>query len=547
MASCEVTRALASILNLVTDRMAVLCTSPINDHRTLGADFTKIWPLSGIKLHKLKTVLDAVANSREVPSTSSWIDTIESATELLLQSPVPDADAEILQDTFGLVIILTANGEEIPSRSLAHDKLHFHVVCPASVPRSNFGSIDCNGWKLRSMSGKEPQACRPQKDTDPTSLLNKLRDLIMHARGGKDAGKLTYLSLDIKPGPKCRIENVIGKSEYLTLHPGELRTILVRLRVPAVKIQQHTLSRSATLPALGQYSIDIQDELDRMLGAAPRPAKVLTARLKYKHSLLSANTTCSVVAECALKKRMATPIEEMQSEKLSAKEPVKVTTLVHERLAYHLATYGSPKNAISAFRKEFGDEGWHSHCPDYTSLILNELKYQARITERLEIDASPKKPMLLHTMSGAPSPDNRFGRPNQLAFNGENSRPDSWYTEVQDDDDAPSSPRVQLITLEDLRKATKPVQQMHAELEQASLLWDDLRNKPTCPNYIGKRRAVSSRLEEERRKSLRKLIVVRNQLSNGTVTVPKRRGIKAAAMKRITSAGESMGKGLGGV
>ncbi len=545
MASCEITRSLASILNVVTDRMAVLCTSPINDHRTLGANFTKIWPLSGIKLQKLKTVLDAVVNTKEVPSTSSWKHTIGSATEILCQSMVPETDAEILQDTFGLVIILTANPEGIPSSSLAHDKLRFHLVCPASVPRHNFDAVSCNGWKLRSNSGREPQAGKALKDTDRTSLLNKLRDLIMHARGGKDAGKLTYLSLDIKAGSRCRIESVIGKSEYLTLHPGELRTILVKLKVPGVKTEDHTLPRSATLPALGQYSIEIEDELDRMLRAAPLPAKVLTARLKYKHSSLSANTTCSVFAECSLKKRVESPVDEMQSKKVFAEEPVKVKSLVHERLAYHIATQGSPGQALSAFRNEFGDEGWRSHCPDYTHFILNELKYQARITERLEIDASPKKMILPHTMNWDPLPNDPFGHTSRLALNNENTRPENWFTEDLNDD-TPHSPRVQLITVDDLKKATKPVAEMHAELEQARLLWDNLRKRDTVPEDLGDRRAVGSKQEDERIKKLRKM-VVRDHNGGDAVTLPKRLGIKAAAMKRITSAGESLGKGLGGV
>lgn len=544
MASCEITRSLASILNVVTDRMAVLCTSPINDHRTLGADFTKIWPLSGVKLQKLKTVLDAVVNTKEVPSTSSWKRTIGSATDILCHSTVPETDAEILQDTFGLVIVLTANPEGIPARLLTHDKLQFHLICPASVPRHNFDAVSCNGWKLRSISGREPQAGQALKDTDPTSLRNKLRDLIMHARSGKDAGKLTYLSLDIKAGSKCRIECVMGKSEYLTLHPGELRTILVKLRVPGVKTEDHTLPRSATLPALGQYSIEIEDELDRMLRAAPMPAKVLTARLKYKHSSLSANTTCSVIAECSLKKRLESPVDEMQPKKASAEKPVKITTMVHERLAYHIATQGSPAQALSAFRNEFGDEGWRSHCPDYTHFILNELKYQARITERLEIDASPKKMILPHTMNWDPRSDDPPGHLSRLALNSENTRPENWFTEVLDD--APSSPRVHLITLDDLKKATKPVAEMHADLEQARLLWEDLRKKRTGPEDLSDRRAVGSMQEDERSKKLRKMVVVRDQISGDAVTLPKRLGMKAAAMKRITSAGESLGKGLGG-
>lgn len=546
MASCETTRALASTLNMVTDRMAILCTSPINEHRTLGADFTKIWPLSSIKPQKLKTVLDAIVNTKKVPSTSAWASTIQSATELLLESPVPDAEAEILQDTFGFVIILTANAEGLSSGLLTHDKLHFHVICPASVPRNTFDAIDCNGWKLRSMSGQEPLVVRAQRDTDPKSLLNRLRELIVHARGGKDAGKLTYLSLDLKPGPYCRIESVMGKSEYLLLHPGELRTILVRLRVPPSKVQEDMLSRSATLPAVGQHSNDIQDELDRMLRVTSRPSKVLTARLKYKHSLLSSNTTCSVVAECNLKKRVPNSVEEMQSGNTRAHKPVKVATLVHERLAYHLATHGSPINALSAFCDEFGNEGWRSYCPDYTHLILNELKYQARITERFEIDASPKKPSLQQQMNTEFSSSSLSGYRSQDAFANENSRPDTWYTENPNDEPR-NSPRVQLVTLSDLRKATKPVLQMHAELEQTRILWDDQRKNSTASNDLSGRRSFSSKLEEERKQSLRQLVAEQSQTSNGSMAVWKKRSITAAAMRRITSAGESLGKGLGGI
>lgn len=520
MASCETTRALASILSVATDRMAILCTSPINGHRTLGADFTKIWPLSRIKPQKIKTVLDAVANKQELPSTGSWEKAIQRATEVLLQSPVPEADAEVLQNTFGLVVILTANAEGLHSSLLTHDRIQFHVMCPASVPRNSFGDVDCNGWKVQFMSGNEPWTARAQKESGSSGMLKKLRDLVAHARSGMDAGKLTDLCLDIKTGPKCRVENVMGESEYLTLHPGELRTILVRLRIPPGEMQQSPLSRSASIPAIGLYSDDIEDELDKMLRLAPKPAKILSAKLKYKHSFLTLNTTCSVAADCSLKRRVLGAPGEIQPEPLSPKRVVKMKMTVHERLARHLATQGSPTTALSAFRHEFGEEGWHSYCPDYTHLLVGELKYQARITERLEIDSSPKK-LLSPIQLGSRDRSMSLDDPSQDIFADENTRLIGGYRKIADDDMV-NVRGVQLASLSDLRKATKPVSEMHAELEQARILAEKTRRRNEAPSDLHRRRAVT----------------------NGGV--PRMGGLKAAALKRITSAGESLSKGLGG-
>lgn len=529
MASCETARALASILNIVTDRLAVLCTSPISTHRTLGSDFTTIWPLTQIKVHKLKAVLDAVVGSKEKPTTSSWENTINTATNLLLQSIVIDSDAETLQDTFGLIIVLTANAEGISSGLLTHEKLQFHVICPVSVPRSDFTAIDCNGWKMRSMAGNEPQAVRPQKNLDSSSLLSRLRGLIIHARGGKVAGRLTYLSLDIKAGPGCTIDNIMGKSEYLMLHPGELRTVLVKLRIQASNVQGHPLPCIQTLPGLGPDSKDILNELDKMLSIAPRPIKVLTARLKYKHSQLPANTTCSITADCLLKEHI---LHKTSPGNLMATRMSGRTVLVQERLAYHLATQGPAKRALHTFREEFGDEGWRSSCPDYTHLIVHELKYQARIAQRVEFDLSPNKPILpLKMVMDSPiSPSEHF---HHRLLDAKRSRP--LHRIPNKKDEGISKPENARFTIpSDPKKSMRPAHQTQAEVNEARINWGHLRKRSKVHNCPGKGRSVSSKVEEERKRSLRAL------------AVRGKTGIGAAALRHITSAGESMERGLGG-
>ena len=545
MASCETTRALASMLNVVTDRLAILCTTPINDHRTLGSEFTKIWPLSSIRVRKLKAVLDAVVNTKEETTTFSWTNTIKVATETLLHSAVLNPDTELLQDTFGHVIILTANVRGLPDGTLTHEKIQFHVACPTTVPLSDFDAIDCNGWKLRSTCSNESQTINPHKGFDPTTLLDKLRRLILHARSGRDVGKLTYLSLDIKAGPNCSIQNVMGKSAYLTLHPGELRTVLVKLKIHASEARETQLACSNTLPEMGPGSVEILKELDEMLKVVPRPTKILAAKLKYKHSLLPAATTCSVDADCKVNRRTATSVCGTEHGRPVSEEPAQCTTTVHQRLAYYLATYDSPKSALSAFKDEFGEDGWRSQCPDYTHLILEELKYQGRIQERLEIDASPKKPLLPLTMKRNPSLEDGSERFLGECLRGaEQYMPESWSTYVPDADT--SNPN-------DSHRALIADKEMTVKLEQGvkhgvKICWSDLAKTMWDPTSSTKGYKFSVKQEEQHNTTQGRLVAVRHQRSGSQpIAGTSKSGIGALTLRRITSAGESLGRGFGAV
>jgi len=545
MASCETTRALASTLNIMTDRLAVLCTSPINDHRTLGSDFTKIWPLSSIKVRKLKTVLDAIVNTKEKPTACSWANTIKVATETLLRSPMLDPDTEFLQDTFGHIIIMTNNANGLSAGMLSHEKLRFHIICPASVPLSDFETMDCNGWKLRSICGDEPQAVDPRKDVNPTTLLNRLRRLIAYARSGKDTGKLTYLSLDIKAGPNCSIQDVMGESEYLTLHPGELRTVLVRLKIRPSKVGENLLTCSTPLPDLFSESGDTLKSIEEFLRLIPRPRTILTARLMYKHSLLPTDTTCSITGECKVENQLSSPRSTAFPQRLLVEESAGLQSMVHERLAYYIATHGSPRHALGAFSTEFGEEGWRSFCPDYSHLILKELKYQARILERLEIDASPKKPILPLTMDMASSPESDRGHfVNQDLRDIENHRPESCVIDNPDKEGS-SSYNSQGPLVVNKKQPARRTQQKGEKATEARAGKNDQGKKSRGLNLFAQGRAMSLNHEEQRSNDKRRFVGLRHQSSGSQQTLTHKSSMGTLAVRRIFSAGESMGKGLG--
>ena len=499
MASCETTRALASILNVVTDRLAILCTSPINDHRTLGFDYTRIWPLSTIKERKLKTVLDAIVTTKEKPTESSWTNVVRVAKETLLQSPSLDPDTELLQDTFGHVIILTNNARGLPAGILSHEQFQFHVVCPASVPLDDFDAIKCNGWKLRSRCGNEPQAVMLRKNLGPSSLINRLRGLIRHARSGKDAGLLSHISLDVNVGHNCSIQDVIGESKYLTLHPGEIRTVLIRLKVGAVEV--------------GAGSLGICREIDKMLDVISRPVNVLTAKLKYKHSLLPPGTTCLVTADCKVQRQSLGTARNTHSGVRLAGAPAECAVTVHNRLAYSLATQDSPARALTAFVGEFGDDGRRSNSPDYTHLVYKELKYQARTLERLEIDASPNKLSSPFQKNMVTSPTASLCHPaNRGRHHGENYRPDSCVTDIMEEEGCDSNDS-QRGLLADRTNGSKSPGRSNETVENSVHVWGDSKEIPGAHNSVTKGRSVSFKHDEQAKESHERFRLMRHRRS----------------------------------
>ncbi|KAL9135657.1 MAG: hypothetical protein Q9175_003136 [Cornicularia normoerica] len=470
-------------------------------------------------MHKIKIALDAISNSIEKPKTNAWIDAIDCAKELLLKSMVLDPDEEPLQDTFGHIFLITPDGDGLPYQSLAHEKLTFHIIDPVGTPRDDQSSIHCNGWKLRSLSGNETRAVSTKKDLDPTSVANRLRILIHEARSGKHLGNLTELVLEVSAGPDCTVEGVIGKVELTKLHPGEIFTALFKLSVRAARVQGYSISRTPTLSSEALPNTkDVLSKLDKMLGTTA--AKILTARLTYKHSLIPAGTTCFVTTECHIKRPLPDPDQRPSPSKFNLPQAGDCTVSVQQRLAYHLATHGPPRNALMTLHNEFGDKFQYTACPDYIHLLAKELKYQARIAERLEIEASPEKSSAVHA---ANSP---FEDRNQSSPGAEKNKPQHRTTsDIPTEELFKAEPALTVITVKESREQLRT--------DEARRIWGDLRKMKKTPHRTVQGRSVSSQLDEARENGIRELAVKNN------------RSMGSESLRSIFSVGDSMGKGLG--
>ena len=490
MGSCETARSFASTLNVITDRMAIICISSHPD-----TDSTLIWPLSRIKPHKIKTSLDTITTTRQVPTAALWKQAIIFARKILMQSPIPNEDTEPLQDTFGHIFLLTGNAAGLPPEPLTDDKLQFHVICPANVPIEHHNLIRCNGWKLQSLSGNELHAVSANKITDPSTMLNKLRGLIMHARGGKLAGVLSDIFIDLRPGHDCSIEEVMGSTKFSTLNPGESSTVLVKLRINGARARGRSLTQSGT----PLDTNDIMNELDEMLQSSA--VQILTARLKYRHSDLPKGTICSINAKCSLKQQTRSIEPGRSQTQFPAVQPKDCTTLVQKRLAYYTATHGSPRHALSNLRREFGETGSHSYCPSYIKLIMEELEFQVRIVVRLELAASPKKPTRRpNSLALESSP----GHSETGSFLPENQKPRDWITDSVDEGvSKPEDP--QSSVLYDPSHKAGSVRKATADANEAKAIRVDVRR----PSEISKprRKEVTIRGGSARKVRVRDLVL----------------------------------------
>lgn len=368
MASCEGARYLASLLDMPDDRIAILCTSP----ERLNAQSMIVYPLSAVNARQIKSAVDSIVASTDQPDHEATWATIECAKELFT-SPT-SAQSRNSLGTFGQLFVCTGNPSGLPA--LLDPGLHIHVICPGTVPWKGQRDVMCNGWKMRSLCRSGPEFVANKNGPDTTALSTLFQTAIARARGGKVSGRLTDLVLEVSAGHNCSVEGVMGKKTYSSLRPGEIITVLVKVKVGAWE-KYGSSSSDGQDPNSSPNSYELLDQLDRMLGTTS--TTVLTARLKYKHSLFPSGTRCSISAHSRVKHQV---IENRGDEDQS--KALEHTIWVQKRLIFHLATHHSPKNALVTLMDQFGVDGRHSVCPNYFKLVVDELKYQARVLGRLE-------------------------------------------------------------------------------------------------------------------------------------------------------------------
>ncbi|KAL8731278.1 MAG: hypothetical protein Q9166_003502 [cf. Caloplaca sp. 2 TL-2023] len=505
MGSCETARFLSSLLDPSNDRMAIICTSSFSVE---DPDLRTLMPLTCVNARKIKATVDAIVSSTERPSPLALDGALRSAKALLEQSTPRDQNSGLGPSAFGHIFVLTPHSSGLPPELLVHDKIQFHLVGAGSVPWKGEAKVRCNGWKLQSMHSRQLQYMRHIKDEDTSSLFNRLRTAMVDARTGSLHGGVSDLVLDIKPGRHCTIEGVIGHRTVPSIQRGERVVALIKLKVGLLPSVGYTLTSHRQQDRSTPACIDPNVELDELLGTTP--VTILSAKLKYKHSLLP-DTQCISAMDYRLKRPLRSVEQTDAHPRASAISQNHHQIQVQKDFAFHIATHHEPRQAMMVLIEDFGDGGRRSVCPDYLKLLIEELKYQARTIERFDLADYRSGPVAMTPRELRPDiwGQEHFG---QGLFDASNYKPQEWITNALDE------VAIQFPISPSPKPKFRSCLQSDETMDDARKIWVDLKMKRQLGRSGSEnRKSASNELDEATRRL--KTLALRNKRSVGTETL----------------------------
>ena len=389
-AAREITSFIASQLDPVKDRLAVVCSTFFEGK----AGSRVVFSLRPVQSVDLKTTMSTLDHTSHRPASSHLRSALECSITMLLNSqptlPINQPKGDTLSlERYGHVFVVSAHAGNWKEPSSSQNNIQFHIVHPGILPwKGQEGSS--NGWQLRSLY--PPRLGSTALNLAEGGLPDQLRSVIRHAKLAAYTGTITNVKVQVAAASNCSVEAILGSTEAAALRPGGSMALLVRLRVGALKIL------SAPADHCGQDAISLLAQLDAMLGEAAE--EILTVNVSYQHSLLPPESTVMITSKGRLKRHAAQSGWRASSSSPSLNDNKDRRHQVQQRLAFFIGSNHSPRQALAALHDVFGHDGCVSVCPAYLKLLAHELKYQLRISERYRLHSSDNGDSSSATNSG---------------------------------------------------------------------------------------------------------------------------------------------------
>lgn len=373
---------IAGLLQCQKDQLGVM-SFPARSSDVLANDgcsvIQKLQRPDTIEIHHMLASIHGLEQDT-IPNTNTLQSALRLSVEMLLRtarsSSTPETPLSIgscfqEQRATGHVFILSSNVDDVSFRG--YEDIQVHLLNPSAVPwRRNL--FDHNGWQIpatwpaHSGVGVSPG--------DEGRLLSQLRKVLSHARTGYLPGQLHELVIDVKPAANCKIEDVIGRSEYTALGPGQVAQVFVKVKVPAF---HQFLPKKGNARAAG----DLMDNAEAMLGEldallGERIEDILHVEVRYKHNLLPEDATVSTRKVGTIKRHAAKSPWALPMARQQMKDENKLAQ-VQARIGFFLASSLEPQYALVALQQLYGDEAASSLCPVYLKRLAKELQYQVDI------------------------------------------------------------------------------------------------------------------------------------------------------------------------
>ena len=513
MATCEATVYLSTILDTDQDRLAVICThTPTTKAGTLEV----VVPLGETNARKTREAMDLIFGSSKKSDSATVEHALTTAKEILLHSKPHVLMEKPEIATMGHVLLFSSDISNLSADDLNNEMLQIHWACPGPLPWNCQNKVTSNGWQLLPTQEGNGAPTASNQDRDGNGLHTEIFALISHVRGGLDPGRLTDLILEVEAAPYCSIEGEMSKKAYPFLHPGECITALVKVKIGTVPAGPPALSKFPRGSRTPSGSVDLLKEINSVLEES---VPIMTARLRYKHSMLPNDTHCLVESAALLKRFNQDFQKELHSFKSDLLGFNQSQLKVQRSLIYYLATHHVPHQALSTLRDEFGAHGCLSVCPKYWKRVTDELKYQARILERFDLPGSESRTLADPQME----PVEHFG---QGLVDVNSYKPQDWFP-TSKGEDRPDARKPSDKSKSVNRAASKEKE----NVDEARRIWGDLRKKSKGHRGlegIGKRIARTESSEEKLR-----------QIQE--TAVKNKRSVGADTLKSIANGGRTVG------
>ena len=398
LASCETVASIAHMLGLPHDQFSVYQSNPLPSQPLATFCGGQPCNLRGIRsssktkmrdqTYSLRSLLDSIKIDTKKPKASYLrraVDAIRNATSLAAaqefshQASQPEASAHIF--------VLTAHPFGL-NRFVPDDRFQVHVVCSGVIPWSLSPGHMTNGWCLLNKDFLSPGLTQHAN----SRFQAELRSLLRAARSGFLPAHLKNVRIFVNSGPHSMIEGLLGSTSFPLLAPGEIRTVLIKVRLLNREQAPASLSAFPRDFRTASGHVDVERELDAALHHDFLP--VLTVQLEYEHSALPSDTVCKVSREAYLRSEVSRSLSYaqhhcrswQQSTPEEHREREKSHHTVQARLAFHLATSQKQGKGIQSIMTQFPGQKSNSAgpLPGYIKEIVDELKHQSQILDRIE-------------------------------------------------------------------------------------------------------------------------------------------------------------------
>jgi len=364
--ACTLVMQIVQLLRHPKDRIAIFCTSYQHpDNGTLMG--CQLYPLKTPQLSTIKEEVKMLKDLRSLsaPQDLDLTETVAAAIHVL----TPRSVLSQRKHGCGHVIILSPNATECCGVLCTVATVPIHVIYPGTVP-----------WRQKLARNKGWQISASCLKAAMVSRQDNLKKMIAHARTHIDPGRISDVSIDVRPSDGCRIGKILGQRSYSNLQPGQDAFIVVEVHIPEWHVPWETGEALH-----GQMKIDnLFAELEGMLGDAH--SELFTVAVDYRHSIFPHNTLITTQLTCrvaqsnpSLNRTLSSAFRPMSSSKTPASK-------VYKQLIYSICSILPPENALAAIGQIFSKLQDDSELAVSLRLVEKELEYQTCTINKFNID-----------------------------------------------------------------------------------------------------------------------------------------------------------------